>query len=387
MKNVVTATGVDELNKMMNMHPQMNVVDIDLQKQEKIWEKFIDPAYSEADVLVITDKLEGPFSKYELLEEVRKQFKGEIYVILTEHDDEQYIKFLRTLKITNIFSDENDPMELIDAIVYDFKESETESEIAASVNEIERIEKVYINKQVLAIVGTGGSGKSTMAIELANILSQDKYDVVVVDLNFEKPDIGKITGVDEKGVQTILKEEFNEKTILEAVTKKKNIYYFTGLQEMVEISEANKSVKGIIKSLKKHFDVVILDTGNISSAATHTAILESDQQLFLLNSAERSLVAIKRYLDLYIKTLERPIKASALINQYVETGFGIKDYSEILGIKIHGTIKLDKRTFIDIEKGKGFERDIKIIKQVKETLFHKKENNSGFNWFKKKVVS
>ena len=45
MKNVVTATGVDELNKMMNMHPQMNVVDIDLQKQEKIWEKFIDPAY------------------------------------------------------------------------------------------------------------------------------------------------------------------------------------------------------------------------------------------------------------------------------------------------------------------------------------------------------
>ena len=146
MKNVVTATGVDELNKMMNMHPQMNVVDIDLQKQEKIWEKFIDPAYSEADVLVITDKLEGPFSKYELLEEVRKQFKGEIYVILTEHDDEQYIKFLRTLKITNIFSDENDPMELIDAIVYDFKESETESEIAASVNEIERIEKVYINK-------------------------------------------------------------------------------------------------------------------------------------------------------------------------------------------------------------------------------------------------
>lgn len=387
MKNVVTATGFDELNKMMNMHPQMHVVDIDLQKQEKIWEKFIDPTYNEADVLVITDKLEGPFSKYELLEEVRKQFKGEIYVILTEHDDEQYIKFLRDLKITNIFSDANDPIELIDAIVYELKESEAEKEIAASVTEVERIEKVYISKQVLAIVGTGGSGKTTMAIEFAKALAQDKYDVVVVDLNFEKPDIGKITGVEEKGVQAVLKEEFNEKTILEAVTKKKDIYYFTGLQEMVEISEANKAVKGIIKVLRKHFDVVVLDTGNISSEATHIAILESDQQLFLLNPAERSLMAIKRYLDLYIKTLERPLKASALINQYVETGLGLKDYSEVLGIKIHGMIKLDKRTFIDIEKGKGFERDKKIVKQVKEALFHKKENKGGFSWFKKKVVS
>jgi len=387
MKNVVTATGFDELNKMMNAHHQLNVVDIDLQKQEKVWEKFIDPTYSEADVLVITDKLEGPFSKYELLDEVRKQFKGEIYVILTEHDDEQYIKFLRNLKITNIFSDANDPVELIDAIVYELKDSEAINEIATTVTEIEKIEKVYISKQVLAIVGTGGSGKTTMAIEFAKALAQDKYDVVVVDLNFEKPDIGKITGVEEKGVQSVLKEEFSEKTILEAVTKKRGTYYFTGLQEMVELSEANKAVKGIIKVLRKHFDVVVLDTGNISSEATHIAILESDQQLFILNPAERSLMAIKRYLDLYIKTLEKPLKASAVINQFIETGLGHKDYEEVLGIKIHGTIKLDKRTFMDIEKGKGFERDKKIVKQVKEALFHKKENKGGLGWLKKKVVN
>jgi hypothetical protein len=98
-------------------------------------------------------------------------------------------------------------------------------------------------------------------------------------------------------------------------------------------------------------------------------------------------VAIKRYLDLYIKTLEKPLKASAVINQFVETGLSLKDYADVLGIKIHGTIKLDKRTFIDIEKGKGFERDKKIVKQVKEALFHKKENKGGFSWFKKKVVS
>jgi MinD-like ATPase involved in chromosome partitioning or flagellar assembly len=380
MKNVITATGVEELNKMMSKHPQIHVVDIDIQKQETIWEKFIDPAYKGADVLVIMDRLSGPFTKYELLSEVRKQFQGEIYVILTDTHDEQYIKFLRELKITNIFSDDDDPMELIDAIAYDIDAAPA---APIDVQEVEKIEKVYIQKQVIAVVGTGGAGKTTLALDLAELLARDKYDVVVVDLNLEKADIGRITGAEELGIQEVMRVDFSESAVMDAVTQKKGIYYFTGLREMVEISEAIKSVRGIIKVLRKHYDVVLLDTGNISSMATHTAIMESDQQLFIFNPAERSIKAIKNYLDLYNRVLEKTLKATGIINQFVDSGLNSRDVSEVLGIKIHGQIRMDKAIFTDIEKGRGFVRDAKVIKQAKDALFPKKERSSGFRLFKR----
>lgn len=388
MKNVVTATGVQQLNQIINQNPKLNVIDSDIYKQEILFEKFVNPDYNQADALVLMDDLNGPFSKYELVKSIKEKFSGEIFVILSEHDD-GFINFLREEKIT-LFTVEDDPSELIDAILYDINdEFAVKTENQEVTEGTETVEKIYINKQVLAVVGTGGSGKTSVVMDLAKLLKKDKYDVCVLDANFEKSDIGRIAGVEEKGIQAILseKEELSENIVLNAVSKNKGVHYFTGLQKMIEISEAYQNIKYVIKVLKKNYDVLIIDTGNIASFATHTAIMQSEQQLFLFNPGELSIRAVKQYLDLY-KSLEKQLKASGLINQYVETMLDSKDIAEILGIRILGKIKLDKKTFLDLEKGKGFSsKDKKVLESVKDSIFFKKEEKFSFFGIFKKVVN
>lgn len=380
MKSIFTAVGIDELNGLFKKQSNVDVIDIDIHKQESLWEKLSLDEFKNADAMIIVEMLPGPFSKYELIREIQNQFSGEIFVLLSEDDDEQFISFLRELKITQNFSMNDDPHELIDAVIYEEKE---EFDIASSEEPViikqGEVEKVYIQKKTIAFVGSGGLGKTTAALQMAELLKQEKYEVCVVDFNLEKADIGKVTGTEEKGIQAVLREEFDEQVIMSNVTTKRNVAYFTGLVDLMDIGDVYKKAKGILKVLKKYYDVVIIDTGNFTHEVTHLAILESDNQIMILNTAERTIKATKKYIDLY-NSIGSPLKAVGLMNFYVETNFSVKDIQEVLGIKIFGKIKYDKSTFADIEKGKGFEKskDKKAMVELKNELFPTKKKSSLF---------
>lgn len=381
MKSLITAVGIEELNRLFQKQANIDVLDIDIHKQETLWERLSIDEYKQADTLLILETLPGPFSKQELLRETRTQFSGEIIVLLEEDEDEQFINFLRELKITQIFLMNDDPKELIDSVIYEDSGEPEENNIPEQQEGVKpgEIEKVYIQKKTVAFVGPGGLGKTTAALQLAEMLSKEKYEVCVVDFNLEKSDIGKITGAEEKGIQAILRQEYDEQVILSNVTKKRNIAYFTGLNDLMDINDVYSKAKGVVKVLKRHYDVLILDTGNFTHEVTHLAILESDDQVILLNPAERTIKAVKKYLDLY-SSIGRPMRALGLMNFYVETIFSSKDIQDILGIKIHGKIPYHKKTFADIEKGKGFERqkDKKAMISLKESLFPEKRRKGLF---------
>lgn len=372
MKSVITATGIDQINSLLKEQHSLHILDIDIHRQELLWEKLADEEICRADVLVIMDVLEGPFSKNELIKEVRKQFKNEIFIILEEAGDEQFVNLLRSLKITNIYSVDDNPGDIIDAIAYEHLEAKPSVE-KESGNVVERVEKVYIQKKVISIIGPGGVGKTTVAMNLAGVLAKEKYEVCLLDLNLEKSDLGYVSGADEKGLQDIIKKDLTEDIIMNAVTEKKGIYYFTGLKDLLDMNDAQKLVKAVIKVLKKRFDALIIDTGNMSSPATHIAITEADHQVLIITTAERVLKSGRKFLKLYTDQLEIKLNCVGLINQAHPSQYEKKDYEEMLEIEIAGSIGYDKRIFIGNEKGELMARnhEIKAFIELKNRLIEK----------------
>lgn len=377
MRKIATAINISNMVHYLKDQPELFLVEEDAFRQENLWENLKKESYKEAEILLLIDTLEGPFSKQELVEEVKKTFSGEIVMLLNEGDDESFILFLRQQKITRIFTTEDELEEVVDALIFDGQKPKLQT---AERELVEVIEKVYLSKETIVIVGPGGVGKTSIALELANTFKNEKADVCIVDLNFEKADIGALAGVSESGVQTLIKMKLEDVNVKDAITTKNGISYITGLRDLMDINDAYNVVKPILRTLKKQFDIVIVDTGSFTNASTHAALVNSDRQLFILNNSERHVVAIKRYLELY-ESLDIKLNAKAIINLFVEGQYEEKEIAEILEIDVYGAIRFDKKTRISMDKNKGLIKatDKKVIDNLKDDVFGNRKK--GFSLF------
>lgn len=241
MKNIFTAIGIDELNQLISKQPNVNMIDIDIQKQELLFEKLNEKNYQEADALIIIDYLPGPFSKYEMIQEIRNKFTGEMYVVLRDDEDEQFISYLRELNITNIFSGAGDPYELIDSVIYE----ENNQENSNSSSEIEtqevKIKEKIFGTIVIAIVGTQKRvGTTHTAIAVAAYLKKYKHKVALIELHKS--------------------DHFKEiKHSYENIYEKEN--YFT-LNKLDYYAYSKNIMTQYIEVLEKDYNYVILDLGD-----------------------------------------------------------------------------------------------------------------------------
>ncbi len=364
MKKIITATNIDLLHKLIKQQDNADVLLDDITSQEKLWEAWQDDYTHQADVLIVSDELPGVFSAEEMFSDIKDNFKGEVFALLKERD-ERLIRYLRSIKIVNIFTIQDDPEDLLNAIFYgDFIDEKDGKAHEESLETTSQVEKVYINKKIISVIGTGGIGKTSVCLNLAKVLKKHKYNVCVLDFNLEKPDVALVVGVEERGLQQVIKLPFDADEIKNAITHHKSISYFTGLKNMMDITDVDVYVKGIIKVLHSLYDVLIIDTGNISSVATHHAICEADHQVLVTNTAERNIIAVKKYIDLYKNNLKTPLNLIGLANQVLDSTISKSDLEEIMEIKFAGYIKHDKRIYTSLEKNGGFNKGNEAIEML-----------------------
>ena len=105
-----------------------------------------------------------------------------------------------------------------------------------------------------------GEGKSTVAANTAGALAKSGKKVVVVDLDFRRPKVHKIFGVQNlKGISEYMLGECDEKDVIKATEYGVDIVNRGKLTNNASIIFTSDKFKEFIDSLKANYDMVIFD--------------------------------------------------------------------------------------------------------------------------------
>ena len=134
-------------------------------------------------------------------------------------------------------------------------------------------------------------GKSSVSINLALTIAQNKEKVVVIDADFRKPTLHKIFGQDAKtGLANILIGDKKLKDVVRNLTKIDPYLYFIPSGPIPpnpsELLGSNK-MKELLKELKNEFDIILIDSPPIV-VVTDALVLanEVDGVIMVLNFGE-----------------------------------------------------------------------------------------------------
>ena len=148
------------------------------------------------------------------------------------------------------------------------------------------------NKIITVVSGKGGTGKTTVVSNLAVAISSIGKSVLVFDADMSLANLDISFGVKPK--KTIVDFVEGKATLQEVIIKvRDNIFMIpalSGLSEMEKLTQLQRSgVSNAVSQLKKHFDVILVDSpAGITSRATDY-ILDYGQVVVVLNNDILSL--------------------------------------------------------------------------------------------------
>lgn len=129
---------------------------------------------------------------------------------------------------------------------------------------LEREAKKKMGKSILVTSSIPEEGKSTMSVNIALALAKRGKKVVILDCDFRNPSIGKVLGIDQENVPSMI-DLWNKKSSLEDAVchyDKGNIdLIFAGVtvkNPMEKMKE--EDVQAFIHELKKEYDYIVMDT-------------------------------------------------------------------------------------------------------------------------------
>lgn len=376
MKKILTALGNPTLNNELKKYEKYDVVCDDLQYQEAVFDVLENES---PDVIVLSGILQGQFEFVEFILEVKKKDVGARIIVIVDEIDEESRNLLMAKGIFDIFNDNEITMQdVIDAIdreeplsrVNILRETESEKYVAQKVLEGKENKICVVQKQeVIAISGTNGSGKTTIAVNLAKCLSK-KTDakILLIDLDTLNGNLDELLGINKipENVEILIDEDKKCGLNYVADLISKNRFDTNVLEELViktgkfDVITGNTSVhscqnilseecyKKLIESAKEKYDFIIIDTSsNIFLDSTKWAMQVANRILFV---TENSYISVKKATQ-FLYVLEElwniwKGKIELVVNKENRNGIEYETIERILEIKLIGRIK---QNFQDVE--------------------------------------
>lgn len=231
-------------------------------------------------------------------------------------------------------------------------------------------EKLRDAKVIAFFSSKGGVGKSVLALNSAVIMSKQKNKkILLVDMDLQFGDI------------SMMVNQYNQKTVLDAIddgqldsyeTIKPYLYKYNDNLDMLfapgkpEAAEyiVKETIEKIMKSIKKQYDVIVVDTGvNFNDNTLY--ILDMAERIMLISSME--IVALKNT-KLGLKVMESlgydKNKVKLVINRF-NSSYGIskKEVEEAFKDGIFAIIPDEEKIVaISVNKGQPFCQDSKYNK-------------------------
>lgn len=236
-----------------------------------------------------------------------------------------------------------------------------------------------INKKIISILGTGGVGKSIITVNIANLLKENNYKVLILDFDILNNSLHTILGVNKypEKIKNKLKNNDlinNKINIKELIIKiNKNVDLISGINLLFDSKYKISSlkIKNILEELKENYDYIIIDnSAECFFEYTKNIINNSDFNIYLFEPNLIEIKKAKNLLKIYNKewNIEKN-KIKLLINKNTKYSIKNKTLEKIFDeYKIIGKINFNEKYNYLINK--NFKNN-KLIKKEIENEYKK----------------
>ena len=271
----------------------------------------------------------------------------------------EYKEFLFANEVFNIFEGGDvDINKVLLSIKEDKKVVYEKSNISEAAQKYEYNPNIsIIKKEIIAIYGTSGSGKSIISSLLAKRISKDfNIKVALLDMDIEDPSIDIINNIDEKDVSLsqIVESVDNQNEINNIIkkymikdAKNKNLWYITNNCSLFECQNklSNKYYEKIYSSLYKKCDYTIIDlpSSPFLDVVPYTLNIAT-KIFFVINANYMSIRQAIKYINLITKLWDNDNgKIYLIVNKMQRDSLEIKQIESLLsGYKIVSVLDYSK---------------------------------------------
>ena len=341
-----------EFNKESN-----EVYRYDIDTKENVIE-FLSKNRDEYTVLTRED-LAGSVDNKLFVKQMRAANPNITIIYFVNSLNREYKEFLFANEVFNIFEGGDvDINKVLLSIKEDKKVVYEKSNISEAAQKYQYNPNIsIIKKEIIAIYGTSGSGKSIISSLLAKRISKDfNIKVALLDMDIEDPSIDIINNIDEKDVSLsqIVESVDNQNEINNIIekymikdAKNKNLWYITNNCSLFECQNklSNKYYEKIYSSLYKKCDYTIIDlpSSPFLDVVPYTLNIAT-KIFFVINANYMSIRQAIKYINLITKLWDNDNgKIYLIVNKMQRDSLEIKQIESLLsGYKIVSVLDYSK---------------------------------------------
>ena len=283
------------------------------------------------------------------VEKINRTVKDKALILITGNYDVNVLTKAMECGITKVISKDDNEDSIYRSIV-----GEIEKENIATVDDSEESEDGFVgtkNGKTISVFGTkGGTGKSTVSVNLAPALQEKGKDVVLIDLDLQFGDVGIFMNVPRfETISDLVKEGSFSRSSIKRYLYKHNtgvsILCAPASPELAEIVKP-EHISMIADVLKKEFDYIIFDMSPTIDEFVLHALDISDSIYFVTNPEISTLKNTKVCLDV-LKTLGHFDKVKMVLNKDGESYIKRKDMESTLNKDMDLVIPRDSKSAIN----------------------------------------